>query len=147
MMLTVEAYLMGRDKQYPDELTVDLRINAQETVVRVNHLFGYFGEHRAVRSGWRPKAVNAVTKNAKPNSRHITCQACDLDDGFYWLHVQTVPPRSNKRIFIPSSNPPLGPAPPDGTLTKWALNNLTILEKIGLWMENPRWCYTLKETE
>lgn len=84
-----------------------------------------------VASGWRPPAVNSATANAAPNSKHMTGQACDiydpdgdLDDwlmtgegqaaltalGLWmehpsatksWAHLQTVPPRSGRRVFHP----------------------------------------------
>ena len=128
-MITVQEYFMGRDKEYPDDLTTDLRINAQETVIRINTLLGYFGESREIVSGWRPPAINATTKGAAPKSKHMTCQACDVRDdegdldawcmdhleilekvGLWmehpactknWTHLQTIAPRSWKRIFYP----------------------------------------------
>lgn len=128
-MITLKDYFMGRDEQYPDELTDELKVNAQETVNRVNELLGMFGEMRKVNSGWRPVSINASTPNAAPKSKHMTCQACDLDDPegdldewamnnqwalencvlFMehpaatkgWAHFQTVPPRSGKRVFYP----------------------------------------------
>lgn len=84
-----------------------------------------------VSSGWRPPAINAATVGAAPNSKHMTGLAIDiydpdgdLDDwlmtgegqaclgalGLWmehpsatkgWSHVQTVPPRSNRRVFYP----------------------------------------------
>lgn len=83
-----------------------------------------------VTSGWRPADVNERTPGAAPKSRHITCQAIDLYDpdgdlddwllasadtvlrdlGLWlehpaatkgWAHVQTVPPRSGRRVFYP----------------------------------------------
>lgn len=86
---------------------------------------------RKVNSGWRPPAVNAATKGAAALSKHMTCQAVDLSDpdgeldawlmteagqdalidiGLWmehpnatprWAHVQTVPPRSGRRVFMP----------------------------------------------
>lgn len=80
-------------------------------------------------SGWRPPAVNAATRNAAPKSNHLKGKACDLYDpkglldawcmahldvlegiGLWlehpdstagWSHVQTVPPRSGRRVFRP----------------------------------------------
>ena len=120
---------MGRDKQYPDELTDTLHKNAEQTVASVNVLLGFFGEHRKVNSGWRPATINASTPGAAVKSKHMTCQACDLDDpegdldewclahpdiltkiGLWqehpastkgWTHVQIVPPRSGNRVFYP----------------------------------------------
>ena len=86
-------------------------------------------EFRKVNSGWRPAAVNKATPNAAMRSKHMTGQAVDLSDpdgdldewllvhidalgdcGLWhehpsatkgWCHVQTVPPKSGKRVFYP----------------------------------------------
>lgn len=128
-MITVEEYLKGRDKQYPTEFTVDLRINAQATIQKVNDLLDVFGQERRVTSGWRPAAVNAATPGAAKFSRHMTCEACDLEDpegdldewclehpknleeiGLWqefpgstkgWCHLQIIQPKSGKRVFYP----------------------------------------------
>lgn len=88
---------------------------------------GYVFEE--VASGWRPKTVNDSTANAASGSKHLTAEACDVRDpngaldewcvknqdklaeiGLWlelpkatpnWTHLQTVPPRSHARIFIP----------------------------------------------
>jgi hypothetical protein len=80
-------------------------------------------------SGWRPRAINITTPGAAPFSWHIECCAGDLYDpegaldgwclshqseleriGLYmehpaatkgWCHVQTVAPRSGRRVFYP----------------------------------------------
>lgn len=87
--------------------------------------------HSPVSSGWRPPSLNSVTPGASPRSRHMTGQAIDLYDpdgdldnfamsdegqeclhelGLWlehpsatkgWCHLQTVPPRSGKRVFYP----------------------------------------------
>jgi len=84
-----------------------------------------------VSSGWRPPTVNAAIQNAAPNSKHMTGQAIDLYDpdgdldewlmtadgqkvltdlGLWmehpaatkgWCHVQSLPPRSGRRVFYP----------------------------------------------
>lgn len=82
-----------------------------------------------VNSGWRPEIYNASIPNAAPKSKHITGQAVDLADpegaldewcmknlhsleelGLWlehplstrrWTHLQSVPPRSQNRVFIP----------------------------------------------
>lgn len=82
-----------------------------------------------VNSGWRPPAINAATKNAAKKSNHMLGLACDVSDptgsldawcmanldeleavGLWmehpsatlgWCHLQTVPPRSGKRVFQP----------------------------------------------
>lgn len=82
-------------------------------------------------SGWRPATLNAKTPGAAPNSKHITAQAADVYDpdgdldewlmtdagqqallqiGLWmehpsatkgWAHLQTIPPRSGRRVFYP----------------------------------------------
>jgi hypothetical protein len=83
-----------------------------------------------VNSGWRPPSVNAATAGAASRSLHMTGEACDLHDpkghidewcdmvadtvlrdlGLWmehksrtpnWSHVQTRPPRSGARRFLP----------------------------------------------
>lgn len=83
-----------------------------------------------VSSGWRPAVINEHTPGAAPNSKHLTAQAVDIYDpdgdldewclvsadshlaviGLWlehpsatkgWCHVQTVPPRSKRRVFYP----------------------------------------------
>ena len=128
-MISLADYYMKRDEQFPNELTDDLRWNAASTVDRVNQLLEAFGEHRNVTSGWRPAVVNAATPNAAKKSKHMTCQACDLEDKDGWLdawcidnlealeriglwlehpdatvgwaHVQIVAPGSGNRVFRP----------------------------------------------
>ena len=128
-MITVTDYLMGREAEHGEELDDVKRANAAETVRRVNLLLERFGEDRKVRSGWRPSGINAATPNAAPKSKHMDCLACDLDDdegdldewcmdhqaeleeiGLWlehpsatksWCHIQTVPPKSGRRVFYP----------------------------------------------
>lgn len=82
-----------------------------------------------VNSGWRPAWYNATVANAAPNSKHITGEAIDLadpegeldefllahpqrliDHDLYlehpsttrrWTHLQSVGPKSGRRIFFP----------------------------------------------
>lgn len=126
-MITLQEYLMGRDRKYT--LTPELQANAEEMVDKVNQLLAKFGEDRKVRSGWRPPEINQATPNAAPKSKHMTCEACDLVDdegdldewalenpdilqeiGLWqeapaatkgWAHFQIVPPKSGKRVFNP----------------------------------------------
>lgn len=141
-MLSVQDYYMGRDKQYPLLLSTAMRKNAETMVELVNKLIilakgaGVTFEvnpatKTVLSSGWRPPAVNAATAGAALNSKHMTCQACDiydpdgdLDDwlmtdagqkvmadlGLWhehpsatkgWAHVQSIPPRSGRRTFWP----------------------------------------------
>jgi hypothetical protein len=127
--ITLEEYFMGRDKVYPEELSDAHKANAVNTVSKVNTFLERFGSVRRCVSGWRPNVINAATKGAAPHSKHVLCQAIDLEDvnreltgwimnnqdflveaGFWmenptstptWVHLQTVPPGSGKRIFNP----------------------------------------------
>lgn len=87
-----------------------------------------------VSSGWRPACVNCRTANSAKNSLHMTAEACDMRDtptrdfarwccknsevleraGLWlerfewtptWVHLQTRPPASGRRFYIPSSAP------------------------------------------
>ena len=141
-MITLEAYWKGRDVTHAEELTDEIRSNAEITVARCNELLARAGRSglATVNSGWRPAAVNDATANAAAGSRHLTAQAVDLPDadrtlagwcvdnldildeiGLWmedprwtptWLHLQTVPPKSSKRVYVPSSKPPSDPSFP-----------------------------------
>lgn len=86
-------------------------------------------EEIKVRSGYRPPEINALTPNAAKSSNHMFCRAADLEDpdgliGTWclanldllehfelwledprftptWVHLQSVPPKSNSRVFQP----------------------------------------------
>lgn len=154
-MITLDQFWLGRDKTHADELTDEIRANAQETVDRWNALLKFAAEDgvdiKGVASGWRPDAINASTPNAAPDSKHKNGKALDGKDpdrsfarwclrntaplchqegrpdllqevGLWienpmwtpiWVHGQTVPPHSGRRIFVPSENPPLAAALPE----------------------------------
>ena len=97
---------MGRDRRFPDELTDDKRSNAEEMIDKANQLLERFGETRKVNSGWRPASINSATVGAAQKSKHMTCEAIDLEDK-------------------------------DGSFGRWCLENLDVLQELGLWMENP----------
>ena len=98
------------------------------------------GTHIA--SGWRPAAINDATANAAKQSRHLTGEAIDLRDngtrdlarwciknldaleeiGLWmedpqwtpsWVHLQIQPPGSRRRVYCPSSKPPMVAALPE----------------------------------
>lgn len=128
-MISLDDYWMGRDKEYADELTPSIELQAKITISRANVLLATFGEQRTVNSGWRPPEVNTATPGAAMFSRHMTGQAIDISDpegdldewclshqdtlagiGLWlehpastkgWCHVQTVPPKSGNRVFYP----------------------------------------------
>jgi hypothetical protein len=116
-MITLALYLMGRDAV--STCTDEVLRNAMATVDKTNQLkmlaeldgIAFSGDAAEVASGWRPESINACTSNAAKRSAHIT--GCALDT------------RDTERTFA-----------------RWCLRNLGQLEKIGLWMEDPRWTPT-----
>lgn len=142
MSITVTDYFMGRREVHPLALTPDIERNAARTVGLVNALLAQAETYGVVSpanpatgsqvsSGWRPPSVNAATKGAAVNSKHMTGLAVDLFDpdgdldewlmggigqaaleaiGLWlehpdatprWCHLQTVPPGSGRRVFRP----------------------------------------------
>lgn len=144
-MINEAAFWKGRDKEYAEELTDDIRRNAAITLEKVNELLerSGFKSIDVLNSGWRPGAINEATRNAATGSKHLTGQAADIPDSGHvlagwcvdnldvmeeiglwiedprytptWLHVQTVAPKSGRRIFIPK----LGPAPDPSFPVTW----------------------------
>lgn len=138
-MISITQYFMGRDVEYRLELTDQLRRNADTTVAKANLLLNRALNDRVyltlnanksfVRSGWRPAVINHNTPNAAPMSKHMTCEAIDIEDidgeldnwcvdhldvleeiGLWmehpsmtktYCHLQTKSPRSGKRVFYP----------------------------------------------
>ena len=138
-MITLRTYWMGRDSTHAEELTDEILANAHLTVAKCNELLERAGRSDIdqVASGWRPASVNDATANASRSSRHLTAQAVDLPDadrslatwcvdnldvlreiGLWmedprwtptWVHLQIVPPRSGRTVYIPSSAPASDP--------------------------------------
>ena len=127
-MIALADYWKGRDNAYAGELTADIKTNAEKTVKAVGAVEKAYGAPLLVTSGWRPPSVNKAVGGAK-SSKHLTAQACDVSDpkgdlarwclsnlpeleriGVWledpsftggWVHLQTVPPRSGRRVFRP----------------------------------------------
>lgn len=123
------AYWMGRNETHKEDLTAEIVTNAAILIDRVRKLLEAFGEERAITSGWRPPSVNANTPGAAIKSKHMTGQAVDLADPDgdldewcfenqdllqqfelwlehpaatkNWCHLQSIPPKSGKRVFWP----------------------------------------------
>lgn len=117
---------MGRIKV--EDLTPQLKQNAEDMVEGANELLRHFGEYRRVNSGYRDLEANKKAGGSM-KSKHLTCQAVDLADrdgslakfcranlqllellGLYmehpnmtrgWCHLQSVAPASGNRVFIP----------------------------------------------
>lgn len=128
--LTLDQYLMGREKESP--ITNGMREDAIELLKRVNALLAEFykqvpkAKKRIITSGYRTAKVNAQVGGAK-KSNHMLCRAVDLSDpdqvldnwltdeilekfDLYredpsatktWVHLQSCPPKSKKRTFLP----------------------------------------------
>ena len=121
---------MGLDKKYPDAWSEEIEGAAIELLSRVDAMLTEFGEERKITSGWRPPEVNSKTAGASLKSKHMTGHAVDLadpegdlddwcseNDGERlkaynlwmehpaatkgWCHLQSLPPKSGKRVFYP----------------------------------------------
>lgn len=125
-MISVEMYLMGRDKDFPLDM-LQTR-NMAELLSRVNWLLGILNKKTFVTSGYRPSAINKTIGGAKM-STHTMCAGIDLHDpdnsigkflknnirfleevNLYlenpdftkgWAHLQTRKTKSGNRVFNP----------------------------------------------
>ena len=80
-MITIEQYLMGRDKLYPDQFNDQIKDNAIKIVDKVNILLFRLSIRKAeVSSGWRPPTVNKITPNSAKVSKHMIACAVYLKD-------------------------------------------------------------------
>lgn len=128
MKITREVLLMGRDEEYPT--TEEIEVNIARLLFRVNSFLKALGpdyQNLKVTSGYRPGKYNLMARGA-PNSSHLTGEAIDLGYtgpsiieritdkdlltvyNLYmedptatpgWIHLQTRPTKSGKRIFKP----------------------------------------------
>ncbi len=121
MTITRDMYFRGRDRAYAGDFTTEVARNASLLLERVNELLALAEadgialgvdqvSHTAVASGWRPPGVNARTANAATTSTHLVGLGVDLQDQH-----------------------------PERPFARWCLRSLAELERIGLWMEDPRW--------
>jgi hypothetical protein len=122
-MITLQDYWMGRDAQYPADLTPEIVQNAQSLMQRVATLLEKAAAENVspgideatrtcVASGWRPKSVNEKTANASATSLHLNGMGIDLREA------------------------------PSRALARFCLRNLDLLAELDLWMEDPRWTPT-----
>lgn len=122
--VTVDEFLMGRDKQAP--LTPEMEQNMEKLLIAVNLIRDLYGKPLTITSGYRPAAINAAAGGSK-KSNHMSCLAVDFADkdrkltnwclknldilaeaGLYmespldapsWVHLQVVAPGSGRRVF------------------------------------------------
>jgi hypothetical protein len=76
-MITLEQYLMGRDKEHPINM-VQAR-NAANLLARVNWVFATLGICPFLSSGYRPQSINKSVGGAKM-STHTMCAGIDVFD-------------------------------------------------------------------
>ncbi len=126
-MISLEAYLMGREKEFPP--SPDMLLGANSLLQRVESLFYDLGielTDKDLSSGYRPGHYNTKV-GGSPNSAHLHCVAIDLKDpnknlankilanphlldkhGLYledpyytktWIHLQTR--KTRNRVFKP----------------------------------------------
>lgn len=105
-IISLQDYLMNRDKLYPDEFTDEYSNNAINLLNKVNQLLVELGYTTAiVTSGWRSKKINELAGGGA-HSAHLEAKAIDIED---------------------DSNQTLGNKLKD---------DLTLLEKYDLYMED-----------
>ena len=116
------------DRERSDECTTEVRIKAADTAERVSRLLDRLGKSAKCSSGFRTSGANKASGGAT-QSAHLTGEAVDLEDSegglgrailsdpglldacdLYvehpnytdgWLHCQTRPTKSGRRIFVP----------------------------------------------
>lgn len=107
--ITLEQYLMGREKKY--FCHEEVKLNAIELLNRVNRLILMLPvelqDGIVVASGWRPEALNALTKGASIRSKHIKGCAIDILD-------------------------------PNDARDSYIMQNQSLLETCGLFIEHPK---------
>ena len=137
-------YYKGREKS--KEFKPEYDANATELLRKINIFIKDYPRPVSVSSGYRPASYNANVPGAANKSNHTTCRAIDILDmdltvwkycmeqldlakelGLYfedkrwtssWVHIQDVPPKSGKRMYVPNSNPADRPDLWDGRYSK-----------------------------
>lgn len=126
--ITLEMYLMGRHLKWPNEYNTEIKANAEVLLTYVNDLLKQLDLDVEVSSGFRPPSYNKTVKGAARKSKHQTGEAIDLRDpkgelakllltegileefNLYmedpkftkgWVHLQSRPPGSGRRVFKP----------------------------------------------
>lgn len=84
-LITLEKYLMGRDSQFSDQYTDEIKTNAEKFLIKLNAFLYELGiiNTVSISSGWRPAAINAALPNSAKRSLHMQGLACDIKDNEY----------------------------------------------------------------
>lgn len=86
-IITEKQFYKGRDEQYKNELTDEIKNNAKIILNRVNALLDELKIEKAeVSSGWRPESINSNTKGASKKSAHMVGMAIDIVDNNHELY-------------------------------------------------------------
>lgn len=117
-MITIEQYFMGRDKSHAAECNTMILRNAAETVRRTNEL----------------KQIMAVVEG-------FIFPEDEVASGWRPLSVNDAT-RNAAKCSPHLIAEGLDTRDPDRLFARWCLRNLHELERIGLWMEDPRWTPT-----
>ena len=89
-MITLDAYLMGRQSSFAEYYSDIIKANALELLDRVNALVEALSvpseqkDSIFVVSGWRPPPVNTQV-GGRPRSSHLSGKAVDLTDPLFSL--------------------------------------------------------------
>lgn len=132
-MLKMEDLLKNKFKF--EDLSEDIKKNLTDLLEKINKVQEKYNDQFVVTSGLRSEADQQRINPSAPKSNHLRGLAVDIYDaqgtvmrfilanldlmkdlGLYfehfnwtpdWVHVQSIAPKSGKRIFIPSSQPAL----------------------------------------
>lgn len=117
-MITLEQYLMGRDKIYP--LTIGQLENACKLLCAVNWIIGTLKIDTNVSSGYRPLEINSSVGGAK-FSTHLECAGVDLFDESGKIGTLLVQRKELlKKVGLYLENPSYTKKKrQDGTISKW----------------------------
>lgn len=127
--LSIREYYGSITIEQRQLITPEMSQNAATLIGRVNRFLSVFGEYRRILAGWIPEPVNHAWPHAPVACKNATMEAVDLHDPegdldqFVmdnqkllqtcslwaehpattrgWCHLQSVPPKSGRRIFYP----------------------------------------------